>query len=86
MAATTLSKLWFFYDLAESGKVNIKILGDNGKKEHLIENALKPGQNMTEVVLIPNDMQNVNSYTFEISGEGDFRLRAMEREDRTNPR
>ena len=81
-----LSKLWFFYDLADNGHVDIKILGDNGKKEHLIENALKPGQNMTEVVLIPNDMQNVNSYTFEISGEGDFRLRAMEREDRTNPR
>ena len=81
-----LSKLWFFYDLADNGHVDIKILGDNGKKEHLIENALKPGQNMTEVVLIPNDMQNVNSYTFEISGEGDFRLRAMERVDRTNPR
>ena len=81
-----LSKLWFFYDLADNGHVDIKILGENGKKEHLIENALKPGQNMTEVVLIPNDMQNVNSYTFEISGEGDFRLRAMEREDRTNPR
>lgn len=81
-----LSKLWFFYDLADNGHVDIKILGDNGKKEHLIENALKPGKNMTEVVLIPNDMQNVNSYTFEISGEGDFRLRAMEREDRTNPR
>lgn len=41
---------------------------------------------MTEVIQVPNDMQNVNSYTFEISGEGDFRLRAMERVDRTNPR
>lgn len=81
-----LSKLWFFYDLAESGNVDIKILVDNGKKEHLIKNALPTGQNMTKVVLIPNEMQNVNSYTFEISGVGDFRLRAMEREDRTNPR
>ena len=41
---------------------------------------------MTKVVQIPNEMQNVNSYTFEISGAGDFRLRSMEREDRTNPR
>ena len=81
-----LSKLWLFYDLAESGNVNINIIGDNGKKTHLIENALPVGQNMTKVVQIPNEMQNVNSYTFEISGKGDFRLRAMEREDRTNPR
>ena len=81
-----LSKIWFFYDLAEGGKVDIKILADNGKKVHLIENALLPGQNMTEVIQVPNDMQNVNSYTFEISGLGDFRLRAMERVDRTNPR
>lgn len=81
-----LSKIWFFYDLAENSKVDIKILADNGKKVHLIENALKPGNNMTEAILVPNDMQNVNSYTFEIRGYGDFRLRAMERVDRTNPR
>lgn len=81
-----LSKIWFFYDLEDEGEVNIKILADNGKKEYLIENALNPGNNMTEVILVPNDMQNVNSYTFEISGYGDFRLRAMERVDRTNPR
>lgn len=81
-----LSKIWFFYDLAEGGKVDIKILADNGKKVHLIENALPTGNNMTEVIQVPNDMQNVNSYTFEISGLGDFRLRAMERVDRTNPR
>lgn len=81
-----LSKLWFFYDLSENGNVDIKILADNGKKEYLIKNALPTGQNMTKVVQIPNEMQNVNSYTFEISGTGDFRLRSMEREDRTNPR
>ena len=81
-----LSKMWFFYDLAESGNVDINIIGDNGKKTHLIENALPVGKNMTKVVQIPNEMQNVNSYTFEISGKGDFRLRAMERVDRTNSR
>ena len=81
-----LSKLWFFYDLEEDGKVDIKILVDNGKKEYKVENALKPGQNMTEVINVPNNMQQANGYTFEISGYGDFRLRAMERIDRTNPR
>lgn len=81
-----LTKIWFFYDLEDSGKVDIKILADNGKKEHLIKNALKPGENMTEVIQVPNDMQNVNSYTFEILGQGNFRLRAMERVDRTNLR
>ena len=81
-----LSKLWFFYDLEKSGKVDIKILADNGKKEYKVENALTPGENMTEVILVPNNMQQANSYTFEISGHGDFRLRAMERIDRTNPR
>lgn len=81
-----LSKVWFFYDLAEDANVDIKIIADNGKKEHLIQNALKPGKNMTENIIVPNNMQNVNSYTFEISGKGDFRLRAMERVDRTNPK
>lgn len=81
-----LSKLWFFYDLADNAKVSIRILADNGKKTKLIENVLTPGENMTKDVIIPADMQNANSYTFEIFGEGDFRLRAMERVDRTNPR
>ena len=81
-----LSKLWFFYDLDDKASVNIRILTDNGKKTKLIENALVPGKNMTKEVIIPADMQNVNSYTFEIFGKGDFRLRAMERVDRTNPR
>lgn len=81
-----LSKLWFFYDLENEGEVDIKIIVDNGKKEYMIKNALKPGQNMTEVILVPNNMQQANGYTFEISGHGDFRLRAMERIDRTNPR
>ena len=81
-----LSKIWFFYDLENGGQVNIKILADNGKKEYLVENALQAGQNMTEVLLVPNDMQQAHSYTFEISGYGNFRLRAMERVDRTNPR
>lgn len=81
-----LSKLWFFYDLEDDGEVDIKIIVDNGKKEYTVKNALKPGENMTEVILVPNDMQQAHGYTFEISGHGDFRLRAMERIDRTNPR
>ena len=81
-----MSKLWFFYDLGENAFVDINIIADNGKKTKLLKNALPPGENMTEVVQVPADMQNVNGYTFEISGKGDFRLRAMERVDRTNPR
>ena len=81
-----LSKLWFFYDLSENAYVDINIIADNGKKTKLLKNALPTGENMTEVVQVPADMQNVNGYTFEISGKGDFRLRAMERVDRTNPR
>lgn len=81
-----LSKLWFFYDLDIKGKVDLKIIADNGKKVKVIQNALVPGKNMTKEIIIPSDMQNVHSYTFEISGLGDFRLRAMERVDRTNTR
>lgn len=81
-----LTKLWFFYDLEENGQVDIKILVDDGKKEYIVKNALKPGENMTEVILVPNYMQQAHGYTFEISGHGDFRLRAMERIDRTNTR
>lgn len=50
------------------------------------ENALKPGRNVTECILIPNDMQDANSYTFEIYGYGDIRIKAMERVDRTTTR
>ena len=79
----TLTALWFNYDL--DGEVNIKIITDDGKTKE-ITNALPEGTNKTECVLIPNDMQNVNSYTFEIYGEGDITIYAMERVDRTNLR
>lgn len=81
----SLSKLWFNYDLDSKASVNIKIMTDTGK-EYIIQNALKKGINKTECVLIPNDMQNANSYTFEIYGYGDIRIKAMERVDRTNSR
>ncbi len=78
----SLSKLWFNYDLAENATVNINIITDTGKK-NVKANALRCGKNVTESVLIPNDMQNANSYTFEIYGYGDIRIKAMERVDRT---
>ena len=49
-------------------------------------NIIRNIKDKTECVLIPNDMQDVNSYTFEISGKGDFTLYAMERIDRTHLR
>ena len=79
----SLTALWFNYDL--NGEVNIKIITDDGKTKE-ITNALPEGTNKTECVLIPNDMQNVNSYTFEIYGEGDITIYAMERVDRTYTR
>lgn len=79
----SLSQLWFNYDL--DGTVNIKIITNDGKTKE-IKNALPKGNNRTECVLIPNDMQNVDSYTFEIYGEGDITIYAMERIDRTHPR
>ena len=81
----SLSALWFNYDLAENAEVNIKVITDSNKTYEK-KKALSPGKNKTECVLIPNDMQNVNSYTFEISGKGDFTLYAMERIDRTHLR
>lgn len=81
----SLSKLWFNYDLANNAIVNIKIVTDTGK-EYVKENALKSGRNLTECILIPNDMQDVNSYTLEIYGYGDIRIKAMERVDRTTTR
>lgn len=79
----SLSQLWFNYDL--DGIVNIKIITNEGKTKE-IQNALPSGTNRTECVLIPNDMQNVDSYIFEIYGEGNIAIYAMERIDRTHPR
>ncbi len=79
----SLSKLWFNYDL--DGTVNLKITTDDGKTL-IKENVLPQGQNMTECILVPNNMQNVNSYVFEIYGEGNITIYGMEREDRTHNR
>lgn len=79
----SLSKLWFNYDL--NGTVNIKIITDDGKVEE-IKNALPEGINQTKAILVPNRIQDVNSYTFEIYGTGDITIYAMEREDRTHLR
>ena len=79
----SLSGLWFNYDL--DGVVNLKITTDDGKI-CVKENILPEGINRTEHVLIPNDMQNVNSYVFEIYGEGNLVIYGMERIDRTHLR
>lgn len=79
----SLSNIWFNYDL--DGEVNIKIITHDGRTEE-IKNALPEGTNKTECILIPNDMQYVDSYTFEIYGKGDITIYAMERVDRTNIR
>ena len=79
----SLSTIWFNYDL--DGEVNVKIITHDGKTKE-IKNALPEGTNKTECILIPNDMQNTDSYTFEIYGEGDITIYAMERVDRTNTR
>ena len=79
----SLSAIWFNYDL--DGSVSLRIITDDGKQK-VKENILPPGKNKTECILIPNDMQNVNSYVFEIYGEGDITIYGMEREDRTHLR
>lgn len=79
----SLSSIWFNYDL--DGVANLKIITDDGK-EYIKENILPKGKNKTECVLIPNNMQNVNSYTFEIYGFGDITIYGMERVDRTHTR
>lgn len=78
-----LSSIWLNYDL--DGEVNIKITTDDGK-EYVEENALLNGKNRTQCVLIPTDMQNANSYTFEFYGQGDITIYAMERNYRTKVR
>lgn len=79
----SLSAIWFNYDL--DGTVNLRIITDDGKIKTK-ENILPKGKNKTASVLIPNDMQNVNSYTFELYGEGDITIYGMERIDRTHTR
>ena len=79
----SLSKVWFNYDL--DGVVNIKITTDDGKTL-VKEKVLPEGNNKTECILIPNDMQNKNSYVFEIYGQGYIKIYGMEREDRTHNR
>lgn len=79
----SLSAIWFNYDL--EGCANLKIITDDGK-EKIKTNILPIGKNKTECILIPNDMQNVFSYTFELYGTGDITIYGMERIDRTNIR
>ena len=79
----SLSAIWFNYDL--DGTVNLKIITDDGRTK-IKENVLPEGKNRTECVLIPNDMQNVYSYVFELYGVGDITIYGMERIDRTHPR
>ena len=79
----SLSSIWFNYDL--DGLVNLKIITDK-EKETIKENILPSGKNRTERIIIPNDMQDATSYTFEIYGEGDFTIYGMERVDRTHNR
>ena len=81
----TITQLWFNYSLANDGQVNLAIITDTGKRV-IKENVLKPGINKTECILMPIDIQNVYSYTFEIYGQGDFIIYGMERVDRTNTR
>ena len=81
----TLKELWLNYDLAENGKVNIAIITNTGKRV-VKEDVLPTGTNKTQCILIPIDVQDVYSYTFEIFGQGDFTIYGMERVDRTNPR
>ena len=81
----SLTQLWFNYDLEESAEVNIRIITHDSKTKE-IKNALPTGTNMTECILVPNDMQNTDSYTFEIYGKGDITIYAIERVDRTNTR
>ena len=79
----SLSAVWFNYDL--DGTANLKIITDDGKFK-VKENVLPTGKNRTECILIPNEMQNVNSYVFEIYGVGDITIYGMERVDRTHLR
>lgn len=81
----SISQLWFNYDLGEGGKVNIAIITNDGKR-YMKENVLPVGKNRTECISMPNEIQNVFSYTFEIYGQGDFTIYGMERVDRTHPR
>lgn len=78
-----LSEIWFNYDL--NGTVNIKITTNDGK-EYVKENALPNGKNKTECILIPNKIQNVSSYTFEIYGAGDVTIYGMEKKYRVKVR
>ncbi len=79
----SLSAIWINYDLR--GTANLRITTDDNKITAK-ENVLKQGTNLTECILIPNYMQNVNSYTFEIYGEGLIKIYGMERQDRTHNR
>ncbi len=81
----SISEVWFNYDLADNGQVDLVITTNSGKTyEH--KNVLPTGKNITHCIKLPYDIQNVFSYTFEISGKGNFVIYGMERVDRTNPR
>ena len=81
----SITEIWFNYDLANNGQVDLKVITDSGKIYEKV-NVLPNGKNQTQCIKLPNEIQNVYSYTFEISGQGDFTIYGMERVDRTNPR
>ena len=76
----SLREIWLSYDL--DGTANIRVTTDNGNT-CLLENALEEGTNKVYPILIPyQNMQNMNSYTIEIEGEGNIVLKQLERKYR----
>lgn len=80
----SLREIWISYDL--DGTADIRILADDGNS-CLLENALTEGTNQIQCLLIPyENMQNKNSYTIEIEGEGNIILKQIERKYRVKVR
>lgn len=80
----TLKEIWLSYDL--EGTANVKVSTDDGNT-CLLENALEEGTNKVVCLLIPyQNMQNMNSYTIEIIGEGNIVLKQLERKYRVKTR
>lgn len=80
----TLKELWLSYDL--EGTASIKISTDDGNTS-ILENILEEGTNKVKCILIPHqNMQNMNSYTIEIIGEGNIVLKQLERKYRVKAR
>ena len=80
-----LKEIWISYNLATNAEANVRVT-TNDNRVATIENVLEPGQNKVARILIPHELENMDSYYIEIYGKGDISIKLLERQFRLKVR